>query len=105
MAANKLSDSDMSELLSPPKNPRGYKPMNFDPELEVFKGVINNDTEGQTLKTLQSKCVRMHKDMKTLLKKIERRHYLESKRDKLDSKLRQIDKEIEELHATLSEKY
>jgi hypothetical protein len=105
LARNKLTDTDIFELLSPPKNWRKFQRKDIDPEFNVYRSVINRDYKEVSDKNYKAKCTKLHADLKMLLGKINKRHNLENKRDEIDSKLKTIDREIKELHRLLSEKY
>jgi len=101
-----VDTDDMSLLLSPPKNPRTYKPaLNFDPTLTVYRGIAEDIPQDEILTDLQKKCGDMQKDMKKLLAKISKRNELEMKYTKVETKIKQLDREIGELHYQLLERY
>lgn len=80
----------------PPPNVLNF----FDQTLTVYRGIAEDVPQD-----LQKKCGYMHKDMKKLLGKISKRNQLEMKYTKVEGKIKQLDREIGELHSQLLEKY
>uniref|UniRef100_A0A6C0E0N3 Uncharacterized protein n=1 Tax=viral metagenome TaxID=1070528 RepID=A0A6C0E0N3_9ZZZZ len=100
-----IRPDDLPLLLSPPKNPKGFTKPYFDPDFEIYRSVAKAVPNEEVTLGLEKKCKEMHKDMNLLLKKISKRQELERKYDRIENKIKDMDREIEELHSQLREKY
>lgn len=77
----------------------------FDAEMEAYHGYLDGESDFDIVQRYKQKCGKMQKDMSKLLEKMENRYDIEREIDKLQNKLKKLDKEIEAMHSRLQEKY
>ncbi|NDD53034.1 hypothetical protein EBZ39_04005 [bacterium] len=100
MAKKKTKSNRSLRLPSPPKRgePKNFGKKFYDPQFEEFRQLVDSDNYKTKSKT-------MYKDITRFLELTSERYSLEREQNRIEQRLRNVDKKIEAFYERMLDKY